>query len=201
MKPFKLLIFAGIGLVLFYFFSDLIFSDSHYVKVLEQERTNKDLSFRSKDNSPLADEDRLAFEKLTYYKPDRDYRVNAEFERFGRQDTVQMQMTGQDTTLYVRIGQAAFSIDGEDQSLIVFQKVGDETNWFVPFTDKTNGFFTYGGGRYLDVPVQEGKRITLDFNRAYNPFCAYNHAYSCPVPPASNRLTVEIPAGEKAFAK
>ena len=78
---------------------------------------------------------------------------------------------------------------------------GRDSTLFIPFTDRTNGHETYGGGRYLDAPLPEANapEITLDFNRAYNPYCAYNNAYSCPVPPAENRLQVAIPAGEKSF--
>lgn len=70
----------------------------------------------------------------------------------------------------------------------------------MPFTDKTNGFETYGGGRFMDVPFEEGNEtVMLDFNRAYSPFCAYNPDYVCPVPPKDNRLDIAVPVGEKTY--
>ncbi|MCK5678470.1 MAG: DUF1684 domain-containing protein, partial [Flavobacteriaceae bacterium] len=70
---------------------------------------------------------------------------------------------------------------------------------FLPFTDKTNGESTYGGGRYLDLKIPDGDTTVIDFNKAYNPYCAYNHKYSCPIPPKANQLDVEINAGVKAY--
>ena len=66
---------------------------------------------------------------------------------------------------------------------------------FLPFTDNTNGLTTYGGGRYIDLKLPLEKTVTLDFNKAYNPYCAYSKNYSCPIPPASNDLDISIPVG------
>jgi uncharacterized protein (DUF1684 family) len=116
-----------------------------------------------------------------------------------------MQMSGGEPDLYYKVGKATFEIDAKPYNLILFKKVKEEgaPKLFVPFTDKTNGFETYGGGRFLDLPIPglDSKAIELDFNKAYNPFCAYNHEYSCPVPPAENRLPIKIPVGEKTFKK
>jgi uncharacterized protein (DUF1684 family) len=101
---------------------------------------------------------------------------------------------------YQRWGTAEFELNGQPQKLTLLQKAGDK-QLFVPFTDPTNGQQTYGAGRYIDVPLPaaEANEIELDFNQAYSPYCAYNHEYSCPKPPAENRLTVPVAAGEQAY--
>ncbi|MDX5345790.1 MAG: DUF1684 domain-containing protein [Hymenobacteraceae bacterium] len=202
MKPIKLIILIGVAGILFYLFKDLIFSDENYKKLVQQERDKKDLSFRSRTNSPLEDNARATFTKLNYYEPDKDYQVSARYEEFADPDTVQMQMTNETTEPYLRYAKATFELEGQEQQLTLFKKVNEtEETLFVPFTDKTNGFDTYGGGRYVDVPYGKNGKVTLDFNEAYNPYCAYNPEYSCPVPPSENFLSVAIPAGEKAFSK
>ncbi|QCR23562.1 DUF1684 domain-containing protein [Pontibacter sp. SGAir0037] len=202
-RPFKLIIFAGIALVLVYFISESLLSDDNYLLPLQKEREEKDLSFRSRANSPFEEEDRKAFKNLVYYEPNLDYRIKAEVQEFAQKDTLHMPMTNGSSEAYLRYAVASFQIEGQAQKLTLYKKVkAEEEAFFVPFTDKTNGFETYGGGRYLDVPFKENpKTITLDFNRAYSPFCAYNGEYVCPVPPRDNHLTVAIPAGEKVYEK
>lgn len=200
-RPFKLTIFAGIALVLAYFVKESFFSDDNYLLPLQREREEKDLSFRSRTNSPFEEEGRRAFKNLVYFEPDLNYRIKAEVEELSRKDTLYMPMTNGSTEPYLRYAIASFTIEGQPQRLTLYKKVaGEEEEFFVPFTDKTNGHETYGGGRYLDIPFKEGvKSITLDFNRAYSPFCAYNAEYVCPVPPKDNHLAIAIPAGEKTY--
>ena len=109
--------------------------------------------------------------------------------------------------LYRKYGELRFVLNGQALHLSVYQSTdllkrpGFEDYLFVPFTDLTNGHGSYGGGRYLDLripPAGSPGGLTLDFNRAYNPSCAYNHGYSCPVPPAENRLAATIPAGVRS---
>ncbi|MDX5481377.1 MAG: DUF1684 domain-containing protein [Hymenobacteraceae bacterium] len=204
-RPIKLIIFAGIALVLFYFFKDTFFNEENYTKPLMQERTDKDLSFRSRSNTPFADEQaRRSFKNLVYYEPDLDYRIKAKLEELPQQDTLLMPLTNGSYEPYMRYATASFEVGGQPQRLTLYTKLTGEKKeqLFVPFTDKTNGFETYGGGRYMDVPYEEGdETVVLDFNRAYSPFCAYNPEYVCPVPPKDNRLEVPIPAGEKTYEK
>jgi uncharacterized protein len=197
----KLIILAGIVLVLFYFVKETFLSNDNYLIPLKKERDEKDLTFRSRTNSPFEEADRNTFKNLVYYEPDMAYRVKADVEWLTRQDTLEMPMTNGSKEAYLRTALATFELEGQEHTLTLYKKVNDDKNqWFVPFTDKTNGFDTYGGGRYLDVPFEKGaKAITLDFNRAYSPFCAYNPEYVCPVPPSDNRLNVAVPAGEKNY--
>ncbi len=201
-RPVKLILFAGIALVLFYFVNETFFSEENYLKPLLKEREDKDLSFRSRANSPFDEEGRRDFKNLVYYEPNVNYRVKAKIEALPKQDTLLMPLTNGSYEPYLRYAAATFELEELPQRLILYKKLAKEEKdqWFVPFTDKTNGFETYGGGRYLDVPYKEdAKTITLDFNRAYSPFCAYNPEYVCPVPPKDNRLSVAVPAGEKNY--
>ncbi|PVY38529.1 DUF1684 domain-containing protein [Pontibacter virosus] len=202
-RPIKFIIMAGIALVLFYFVRESFLSDDNYLIPLKKEREEKDLSFRGRTNSPFEEADRRMFTNLIYYEPNLDYRVKVKLEDIEPKDTVHMPMTNGSTEAYLRYALANFELNGEPQRLTLYKKVKEEEEkLFVPFTDKTNGFDTYGGGRYLDVPFKEGaKTATLDFNRAYSPFCAYNPEYVCPVPPKENRLTVAVEAGEKNYDK
>jgi len=101
---------------------------------------------------------------------------------------------------YVRAGKLSFEIH-KKQSLTLFRSTSDSNHYFLPFRDATSGVTTYGGGRYLDMAVEAGGWVVLDFNYAYNPFCAYNDDYDCPIPPAENSLSIPIEAGEKAYAR
>ncbi|WP_026463685.1 DUF1684 domain-containing protein [Adhaeribacter aquaticus] len=203
-KPIRFVLLVGVLLVLFYFLKESVFSDTSYVATIKKERIDKNLSFRSATSSPLEDRDRNTFDSLTYYTPDIRYRVEADFEKFSNPDTVQMPMTTGETEVYLRFGKATFNLEGRSNTLILYLQASTaDSSLFVPFTDKTNGTETYAGGRFLDVPKPEpdANTITLDFNKAYNPFCVYNYSYSCPIPPRVNRLDVPLRAGEKAYTK
>lgn len=128
---------------------------------------------------------------------------NAEFERTPYETPFAMSTSTGGENIFVKYGEVYFTIDGEEHTLSVYQSQRLSTNpeyanyLFVPFTDLTTGKTTYGSGRYLDLQIPEGETVLLDFNRAYNPYCAYNSQYSCPIPPAENNLKIPIKAGVK----
>jgi uncharacterized protein (DUF1684 family) len=101
----------------------------------------------------------------------------------------------------VKYGELAFSLNGKEFKLNIYQnlglinKEGYEDYLFLPFLDETNGIESYGGGRYVDARIPEGATMIIDFNKAYNPYCAYNHKYSCPIPPKENHLDIKVLAG------
>lgn len=107
---------------------------------------------------------------------------------------------------YFRFARLTFELKGDDFELYAYRNVdpsqkGSNNPLFIPFYDKSNGKSTYGGGRYLDVKMDNvDDSLVLDFNKAYNPYCAYNDQFACPVPPEENRLNVSITAGEKDFS-
>ena len=100
-----------------------------------------------------------------------------------------------------------FDLKGKPFKLNIYQnqdlikKEGFEDYLFLPFLDNTNGEESYGGGRYIDMRIPDGDTIIVDFNSAYNPYCAYNEKYSCPIVPRENYLDTEVRAGVKAFKK
>jgi uncharacterized protein (DUF1684 family) len=161
--------------------------------------------FRDTAHTPLPKEARAGFHGLERFVPDSSYRVSSTFrakqgKMFGMKTTTDRRPT------YLPVGRLRFRLHGKRQQLTVYKNValsekpGFEHYLFVPFTDPTNGRTTYGGGRYLDLQGPLGRTVELDFNRAYNPYCAYGGRYSCPVPPAENGLIVPVEAGVKAFA-
>lgn len=173
--------------------------DPAYLAQVRQARQQKDAAFRTADTSPIPVGQRAAFAGLRYYGPDATYRVVARLVRAAVLVPLPLPLTRGSADAYVRWGTAEFELGGQPQKLVLLQKQGSTNELFLPFTDPTNGQQTYAGGRYLDLPLPapEATEITLDFNTAYNPFCAYNHDYSCPKPPADNRLTVAVLAGEQ----
>ena len=156
--------------------------------------------------SPLTKEGLKKFKELPFFKIDEKYIVNAHFEKADKSTPFKMKTTTNRLPSYVNYGVASFEIDGKAFLLNLYQNeiVGDneyKDYLFLPFTDATNGNDSYGGGRFLDLKIPDGDRIEIDFNKAYNPYCAYNHAYSCPIPPRENDLDIRIEAGVKYESK
>lgn len=198
------ILLLGLGVIAVYFLNDLIFDNSQYLSSIQKVRKDKNREFKGR-NSPLDEAVRPKFDSLDYFPANPDYKFLADLEVYENPETYPMQMTGGEPEAYLKFGKAIFEVDDKSYELTLFKKVNEEgqPKLFVPFTDKTNGFETYGGGRFLDLPMPgiNAAGIEVDFNKAYNPFCAYNHEYNCPVPPKENRLEIKIPAGEKNFTK
>ena len=173
------------------------------VQVFQQDLNRE---FADPKESPLTAAERQAFTTLPFYPTRYAYVVQAQLLRDSTSRPFAMETSTAARPLYRKYGELRFVLNGQAQRLSVYQSVdllkrpGFEDYLFVPFTDLTNGHGSYGGGRYLDlrIPPAGSSGLTLDFNRAYNPSCAYNHGYSCPVPPAENRLAVAIPAGVRS---
>jgi hypothetical protein len=163
---------------------------------LEEFRREKDEFFRSSHHSPLLPEQKASFRGLRYFSPNDELDLAVEVERFPAGDEVLMQTTTGDVQGYERFGRFTFQVDGQRAALTIFH---NENGYFLPFTDSLAGAETYGAGRYLEPERLPDGRFAVDFNLAYNPYCAYNQAWSCPITPAENRLKVPIRAGEKVF--
>ncbi len=174
---------------------------SDWEEVLVGEREAKDRFFSEAD-SPLAEEDRISFKGLAYFPPDESYRVMSRFEPFVDPDTVVLGTTTGEARKMIRAGLLHFVLRGDSLKLTAYQSVPSHESLFVPFGDETNSVETYAGGRYIDIPEEEmGGTLYLDFNKAYNPYCAYNEGWSCPLVPRENYLPVPVQAGEKAYAE
>ena len=159
----------------------------------------RDSLFRSED-SPLLETDRVAFEGLTYFPYDSTLAFWLNLHPVLQRDTIRMVTSTGEVRPFIPYGTFRFDAGGRGHTLTVFKPVGEDAtpgHLFLPFTDQTSGRSTYGGGRYLDLTEDATGTFTLDFNLAYHPYCVYNPLYSCPVPPAENRLGVAITAGER----
>jgi uncharacterized protein (DUF1684 family) len=163
--------------------------------------------YSDKKTSPLKKKDLKKFKKLSFFQIDDSFRVVANFERTPNEPIFEMQTSTERLPLYAQYGIATFTIDEKEFSLRLYKsqesKLNPEyaDNLFLPFTDLTNGNETYGAGRYIDLKIPESNTIIIDFNKAYNPYCAYNEEYSCPIPPRENDLDIEIKAGVLSFKK
>ncbi|WP_461127086.1 DUF1684 domain-containing protein [Spirosoma aerophilum] len=170
-----------------------------------RETYKKDLL--STAGGPLTEEGDLAY--VTFYAPDSTYRVTATVERMPNAEPFEMPTYNGKTRSHVAYALLSFKLNGKPQTLTLYRNLNVirmpeyRDYLFLPFKDATSGTETYGGGRYLDLrtgEIQNG-RVTLDFNKAYNPYCAFKEGYPCPIPPKNNTLTVAVKAGEKAFGK
>ncbi len=163
-------------------------------------RKAKDQYFGGGQDSPLTPEQRKRFSGLQYFPENPELRFVLSVEEFpsDARDVIQMATSSGEAAPHLRWGQLKFEVDGTLVVLTVYRDV-DGNEYFLPFMDVTTGEESYSSGRYLDLPAAEEGRLLVDFNYAYNPYCAYNPDWSCPIPPAENRLPVAITAGEKTF--
>ena len=177
--------------------------DSEWKENLKTARERKDVFFAQHWQSPVPPQDRPRFRGLEYYPPDPGYRFELELHEHPQKKVVRMAYTKGNEQDFLCWGEFRFTIGGRVQVLQAYKRNPGEETLFVPFKDATSGKETYGAGRYLDLEpdrdcTQEGKWV-LDFNQAYNPWCAYSEAYTCPFVPVENWLEVPILAGEKNY--
>lgn len=163
---------------------------------LTASRAEKDAFFGRHPQSPLTPQQRLGFTGLQYYPENEALRLEVKVEPLQEETPMQMQTSTGGVQTYVRHGKFKFEVDGQEAELTIYQ---NEHGYFLPFVDSLAGKETYPAGRYLEPEALPGNRFLVDFNLAYNPYCAYNEMWSCPITPAENRLQVPIRAGEKLF--
>lgn len=164
---------------------------------LQAFRKQKDEFFARDPHSPLSAEQKRSFAGLDYYPENAALSFEVELEPSNNHQRVQMQTSTGEIRDYHKYGTFSFEVDGQPAALTVYTSGNGDA--FVPFTDATSGRETYGAGRYLELEPLGGDRFDVDFNLAYNPWCAYSPLFSCPIPPQENRLQVPIRAGEKDF--
>lgn len=158
--------------------------------------------YKNLEKSPLKEEVKK-FKGHDFFEIDSNYRVEANFVRTLNALPFQMKTSSSSLPIYEKYGEAIFYLEDEKITLSIYQshtlreKEEYKNHLFLPFTDATNGNETYIGGRYIDLEIPDGNTIVIDFNKAYNPYCAYTDGYSCPVPPKENNLNVKILAGIK----
>ena len=185
--------------------ADHVHSDEDYIKQIETMRREKDYWFKEDPSSPIPHPLREKFEGLAYFPPDSKYRVRAKFVKNPKPEPIVLATSKGVPRNMIRYGTFEFEIDGAPLRLSAYKSVPaaahhhESESLFVPFHDVTSGKETYGAARYLDIEEQPGDESVVDFNVAYNPYCAYSEDYVCPFPPRENWLAVPIRAGEKNF--
>jgi len=186
-------------------FTFQIKAQTYWESMAKHRQEYKD-DFLKNANSPLKQAD-LAF--IDFYEIDSTFKVKSSFMKTNDKVTFKMPTSDGKQKEYFKYGVLTFTLKGQIQQLSVYRslalmKIPQYKNYlFVPFKDQTNGTETYGGGRYLDLQITDIQEDTLilDFNKAYNPYCAFSNGYSCPIPPQDNHLKIGIKAGEKIFKK
>lgn len=204
MKKTSSIYFFGIVIavifILIYTFTDTEVKEN-YAEKLEKFRVDKNEYLKHSEESPIPNKEN--FEQLNYFSPNEAFRIKANIEPIQDTTKLKVRMTGGEVESYIKYGYASFKMKDQMHKLLLLKSTNEDEDekLFLPFGDKTNGFDTYGGGRYLDIELDKNGQLMIDFNFAYNPFCAYNDKYTCPIPPAENFLDIAIEAGEKTFAK
>lgn len=192
-------------LLTFLLFSTLIFSQEEKGQSSLEFQKELNIQYADSLKSPLTEQDRISFKGLDFFAIDNMLIIEAILIRTEREKAFQMKTSTDRTPMYKKYGELHFSLNGKEMKLNVYQnldliKLQDYKDYlFLPFSDLTNGKESYIGGRYLDMRIPEGHKVIIDFNKAYNPYCAYNYKYSCPIVPIENDLNIEIKAGVKKF--
>ena len=152
-------------------------------------------------HTPLSAKAKKDFKGIHFFPIDMKYKVQARFVRTPQEKPFQMSTSSGARKTYVKYAEVFFMIDNKEYKLNVYQsqdliKSNEYQDYlFIPFTDATSGNETYEGGRYIDLIIPSSENITLNFNKAYHPYCAYTEGYNCPIPPQENHLPIKIEAG------
>jgi uncharacterized protein len=196
-----------LNLFLFWSLKMLVAQPNVYDNLIQKHRDELHHEFLDTAETPLTDEGLEIFNGLDYFKIDSLYRVSSMLLRTPDEKIFEMQTSTDRLPEYLKYGSAEFTLNGKKLKLNVYQNVKLVQNeeykdyLFIPFRDSTSGETTYGGGRYIETEIPKGDILIIDFNKAFNPYCAYNHKYSCPIPPLENTLEIAIKAGEKSYTK
>jgi uncharacterized protein (DUF1684 family) len=173
-----------------------------YAKEITKERKEKDEFMRSADGSPFGNK-KESFTALQYFPPDMKYRIQADLRPTQKKEVIALTTNDGKTQSYLSYAYAEFDFENLHNRLLILEvldEVPDRGKLFLAFADQTSANETYGAGRYLDIKKVPGaSTITLDFNSAYNPYCAYTDSFSCPFPPTQNMLKIAIRAGEMTY--
>lgn len=190
-----------------FLFSNLIFasaqSDSVAFKEIQAFRDELNHHYKTQGESPLSEKALALFTEHEFFPVDLKFRVNAKLIVTKNEKEFKMKTSSEKEKNYIKYGEVHFNIKDKAYKLNVYQSLDliKQDNYkdylFIPFTDLTNGESSYGGGRYMDYRIPSGDTLTIDFNQAYNPYCAYSTGYSCPIPPKENFLDLKVEAGIK----
>jgi uncharacterized protein (DUF1684 family) len=196
-----------ITLLIIFGFSKIFAQSDWNIEAVVAYQEQMNFNFADSLKSPLKDSDKRNFKTLDFYEINPEMVVTAKLIKFKKSKPFSMPTTTDRKPMYRKYGALHFELKGIPCVLEIYQnldliKMPKYQNYlFLPFTDLTSGIDSYGGGRYLDLQIPDGDTVLLDFNLSYNPYCAYNEKYSCPLVPKVNDLKVEVNAGVKNFHK
>jgi len=170
-------------------------SDSFQINLVE--------FYSNPDTTPLDQAEKQNFVGITFFPIQKKYKINANYQPIENGKVIPFPTSAGKIKHYKEFGLVKFTLDGKEQELTIYQsspiQEAYQEHLFLPFTDDTNGVTTYGGGRYIDLSLQDldlqNNMVIVDFNQAYNPYCAYSERYNCPIPPGNNSMDIEINAG------
>lgn len=191
-------------LILSFILSLIILSscNSYYnLREIEHYQSHLKKEWENPETTPLKEDEKDSFQGIQFFPIDKKYIVNADFKPIENGKTIPFPTSAQKIKHYKEYGKLNFKLNGNFHELTIYQSdppiEGYENSLFLPFMDETNGDTSYGGGRYLDFEITDiqSNKLKIDFNKAYNPYCAYSKYYNCPIPPANNYLDTEINAG------
>lgn len=174
------------------------------IHVIEQQRCKKDSVFKCSPDSPLPDKYKKSFHGLSYFAINLKFRFEGSVHRDEKSNAFEIIASDGRKRKALRYGSFAFQVEGRAHRLQLYKLLDLKPQYsnliFLPFTDVTSGHESYAGGRYIDLEERRDNQYVIDFNLSYNPSCAYGKkGYSCPLPPAENRLPIRIEAGEKKW--
>lgn len=178
------------------FFNSLQGENGVYLKEIKKFQNDRADFLKNSEQSPFKQKNQ-PFKSLAFYSISSQYKVNAILEKLSKRELVEIKKSDGSTQKYIKYAFANFKVDDKKCRLLILKQLGFGNIFFTAFRDLTSGGETYGAGRYLDLEIGKSDKITIDFNKAYNPYCAYVAGYQCPFPPHENFLEVEIKAGEK----
>jgi hypothetical protein len=204
MKPTSIILLLSIIaiLIITYFSLQTGQSPEEYKAQILKEREEKDLFMLNSEESPFAKAEEKATH-LNYFGPDLNYKITARLIDIPSKKMILLPTSSGEEDRYLEYAYAEFELDGQTNKLLILELVNEgatKGQLFLAFADATSASETYGAGRYLDIKkVPAATSVVLDFNKAYNPYCAYNDNFSCPFPPKENILSIEVRAGEKSY--
>ena len=202
----KNILLAGVVIIvvvsIYYAFSNTDNTEA-YVANIQNLRKEKDHYMRTASDSPFAKDTLLEFKGLSYFPIDAAFRIQALLTPIQNKKSISLPTSDGKEKSYLEYAYAEFEMQGVQNKLLILEIMDSgpyRGTLFLAFADKTSAMETYGAGRYLDIKKLPGSTsVTLDFNEAYNPYCAYNDDFSCPFPPPENLLNIRIEAGEKSY--
>lgn len=192
-----LLILIPIALISYIFFMSSG-NDEEYINSIAEYQEEKHDFFKTSQGSPFVQKE-IEYRAVEFFPIDPDFKVSGTLERLSKRETLSLTNSDGTTVKYIKFARANFKLKGEKHSLIILKPLGFGNQFLTAFGDETSGESTYGGGRYLDLVIGKSDLVEIDFNKAYNPYCAYVADYLCPLPPKENFLSVLVEAGEKNY--